>query len=48
MKDFSLIARIGELADAGVASLKIEGRLKGADYVYTTSRVYRAATEAWV
>ncbi len=47
MKDFSLIARIGELADAGVASLKIEGRLKGADYVYTTSRVYRAATEAW-
>lgn len=47
MKDFSLIARIAELADAGVASLKIEGRLKGADYVYTTSRVYRAATEAW-
>ncbi|HEX3134250.1 MAG TPA: U32 family peptidase, partial [Planctomycetota bacterium] len=47
MKDFSLIARIGELADTGVASLKIEGRLKGADYVYTTSRVYRAATEAW-
>ena len=47
MKDLSLIARIGELADIGVASLKIEGRLKGADYVYTTSRVYRAATEAW-
>ena len=47
MKDLSLIARIGELADIGVASLKIEGRLKGPDYVYTTSRVYRAATEAW-
>ena len=47
MKDLSLVARIGELADIGVASLKIEGRLKGPDYVYTTSRVYRAATEAW-
>jgi putative protease len=47
MKDFSLIARIGELADAGVASLKIEGRLKGSDYVYTVSRLYRAAVDAW-
>ena len=47
MKDFSLIGRIGELADAGVASLKIEGRLKGPEYVYTTSRVYRAASDAW-
>jgi len=47
MKDFALVGRIGELADAGVASLKIEGRLKGPDYVYTVSRVYRAAADAW-
>jgi U32 family peptidase len=48
MKDFALIGRVKELADIGVASLKIEGRLKGPDYVYTTSRVYRAATDAWL
>ena len=48
MKDLALIGHIGELAEAGVASLKIEGRLKGPDYVYTTSRVYRAAVDAWV
>jgi putative protease len=47
MKDLALVAEIGALADAGVASLKIEGRLKGPDYVYTTSRVYRAAVDAW-
>jgi putative protease len=47
MKDLALVGEIAALADAGVASLKIEGRLKGPDYVYTTSRIYRAATEAW-
>lgn len=47
MKDLALFGRIPELADAGVASLKIEGRLKGAEYVYTTARIYRAAVDAW-
>ena len=47
MKDLSLMAQIPELARIGVASLKIEGRLKGADYVYTTARIYRAAVDAW-
>ena len=47
MKDFALIGRVHDLARIGVASLKIEGRLKGPDYVYTTSRVYRAAVDAW-
>jgi putative protease len=47
MRDLSLIERVGDLADAGVISLKIEGRLKGPEYVYTVSRVYREATEAW-
>ncbi len=47
MKDLALFGRIPELAQAGVSSLKIEGRLKGADYVYTTARIYRAAVDAW-
>lgn len=47
MRDLALIAAIPELATAGVASFKIEGRLKGPEYVYTTSRIYRAAAEAW-
>ncbi len=47
MKDLALAERVGALADAGVASLKIEGRLKGAEYVYTVSRIYRAAVDAW-
>ena len=47
MKDLALFAQIPELATAGVASLKIEGRLKGPDYVYTTARIYRAAVDAW-
>ena len=33
LKDLSYIEHIGELADAGVASLKIEGRMKRAEYV---------------
>ena len=47
MKDLALFGRVPELAKAGVSSLKIEGRLKGADYVYTTARIYRAAVDAW-
>ncbi len=48
MRDLALVDRIGELAEAGVASLKIEGRLKGPDYVYTVSRAYREAVDAWM
>ena len=48
MRDFAAVGQIPGLADAGVASLKIEGRLKGPEYVYTTARIYRAATEAWL
>ncbi len=47
MRDLSLVDRVGELAESGVASLKIEGRLKGPDYVYTVARSYREAVEAW-
>lgn len=37
---------IHQLAQLGVASLKIEGRLKGPEYVATTVRTYRKAVEA--
>jgi putative protease len=37
---------IDELARVGVASLKIEGRLKDADYVAMTAQTYRAALDA--
>ncbi len=47
MKDLQLLDQVGKLADAGVVSLKIEGRLKGPEYVYTVARAYRAAAEVW-
>ena len=46
LKDLALIGRVADLARIGVASLKIEGRLKGPDYVYATARAYRAAADA--
>lgn len=41
MKDLMTIEYIGELIQAGVASLKIEGRMKRPDYVYTVVSSYR-------
>lgn len=41
MNDLSAIELLPELARAGVASLKIEGRLKSAEYVRKTVRAYR-------
>lgn len=40
-KDMALINRLNELKAAGVASLKIEGRLKSAEYVSAVVGVYR-------
>ncbi|MGN0659891.1 MAG: U32 family peptidase [Emergencia sp.] len=40
-KDLCLIDHIGELAEAGVASLKIEGRMKSAEYVAVVTSIYR-------
>jgi putative protease len=37
---------VGELVKLGVCSLKIEGRLKSAQYVAATTRTYRAALDA--
>ena len=44
-KDLRLVHRLRELADAGVASFKIEGRMKGAAYVAAVVRAYRAALD---
>ncbi len=41
LKDLSLAGHIPELIDSGVASLKIEGRMKSPDYVYTVTSIYR-------
>lgn len=41
LKDLSLADHIPELIESGVASLKIEGRMKSPDYVYTVTAVYR-------
>lgn len=41
LKDLSLSDHITELIDSGVASLKIEGRMKSPDYVYGVTKIYR-------
>ena len=46
LKDFNLIARLGDLVDAGVCSFKIEGRLKSAAYVRNVTRAYSQALDA--
>lgn len=40
-RDLCLLARIKELRDAGAASLKIEGRMKSAQYVAVVTSMYR-------
>ena len=41
LSDLSLADHVKELIDSGVASLKIEGRMKSPDYVYTVTSIYR-------
>ena len=48
LKDYNLIERLGELADAGVCSFKIEGRLKNISYVRNTVRAYSQALDKLV
>ncbi len=45
-RDLCLISRLSELLEAGVDSLKIEGRMKGIFYLATVVRTYRAALDA--
>ncbi len=43
--DLCLIDRLDDLAAAGVASLKIEGRMKSPEYVASTTEVYRSVLD---
>jgi len=46
-KDLCMIAHIPELVESGIHSLKIEGRMKGINYLATTVKVYRQALDAY-
>ncbi len=46
-RDLCMIEHIPELAGAGLASLKIEGRMKSVNYVATVTRAYRQALDAY-
>ena len=48
LKDFNLIHRLEDLAEAGADSFKIEGRLKSASYVQNVVRAYSDALDALV
>ncbi len=48
LKDYRLLDRLGDLAEAGVCSFKIEGRLKNASYVKNVVREYSMALDALV
>lgn len=41
LRDLCLIGHVRELADAGVTALKIEGRMRGPEYVAAVTRAYR-------
>ena len=45
LKDNCLVKYVGELAEMGVASLKLEGRMKRPEYVATVTSVYRKAID---
>lgn len=48
LKDLNLHDRLAELADAGICSFKIEGRLKNVSYVRNITRYYSDALDALV
>lgn len=46
-KDLCLIEQLPDLVQSGVASLKIEGRMKGIYYAASVIRIYRAALDSY-
>lgn len=46
-KDMCLIEEAGRLCEAGVASLKIEGRMKSPEYVAVVTSIYRKYIDMW-
>ena len=47
-KDLCGLEKVGELIDIGVDSLKIEGRMKSAEYVYMVTKIYRRAIDSYL
>ncbi len=47
MKDLNTLEYLDELIEAGVSSLKIEGRMKSPEYVYTVTKLYRMAIDSY-
>ncbi len=47
-KDLCTVYDIDKLIDIGVSSLKIEGRMKRPEYVYTAVRLYRRAIDSYI
>ena len=45
LKDLSMISRVSDLTEAGVMSLKIEGRMKRPEYVAAAARACRLAAD---
>ncbi len=46
-KDMCMIEHIPELVDAGITSLKLEGRMKGVNYLASVVKTYRNAIDAY-
>ncbi len=46
-KDMNMIEYVGKLAETGIDSFKIEGRMKSAYYTATVTNSYRIALDAW-
>ena len=46
-KDLNIIDRLPEIIEAGVCSIKIEGRMKRPEYVYLVVKTFREAIDAY-
>jgi len=47
-KDLCMIEHIPEMLESGIVSLKIEGRMKGINYLASTVKAYREAIDAYL
>ena len=48
MKDLMTIYELDKLIEAGISSFKIEGRMKGPSYVYTTTKIYKETRDNYL
>ena len=47
-RDLCMIEHIPDMIDSGITSLKIEGRMKGINYLASTVKVYREAVDTYM